>query len=129
MRLSVHLLVAQPMLPGLTASERRVQDTDGSRESRKQPHGKSRGLLGVQPAGPRLPAHALGTLETTLTEKLKTDVRVLPQLGPLEGQAVGPQDSAGSPRNGPVPNAARQQGRGETGQASGPRYQLRKEIL
>jgi hypothetical protein len=122
------------MLPGLTASERRGQETDGSRESRKQPHGKSRGLLGVKPAGPRLPAHALGTLETTLTEKLKTDAGSplagrLPQLGPLEEQAVGPQGSAGSPRNGPVPNAARQQGRGETGQASGPRYQLRKEII
>jgi hypothetical protein len=50
-----------------------------------------------------------------LTEKFKTDVRMLPQSGLLEGQAVGPQDSAGSPRNGLVRDAARQQGRGETG--------------
>jgi len=69
----------------------------------------------AQARGPGLPAYVEGKLETTLTEKFKTEVRMLPQSGPLEGQAVGPQGSAGSPRNGPAPNAARQQWRGETG--------------
>ena len=54
----------------------------------KQHHGESRGHLGVMPKRPRLPARVERKLETTLTEKFKTDVRMLPQSGPLEGQAV-----------------------------------------
>src|SRR5438093_10251876 len=50
---------------------------------------------------------------------------MLPQSGPLEGQAAGPQGSAGSPRNGLVRDAARQHGRGEPG--ARPRDKIRKD--
>jgi AraC-like DNA-binding protein len=86
----------------------------------KQPHGESRGHLGVMPRGPRLPAHIEGKLETALTEKFKTDVRMLPSV--RTARRAGSRHGVGSPRNGSVRDAARQQGRGETDHSGGPRY-------
>ena len=49
------------------------------------PRAKAPGFL---KEGPRLPARVGRKPETTLTETFKTDVRLLPRFGPLEGQAV-----------------------------------------
>ena len=78
----------------------------------------------AQARGPGLPAYVEGKLETTLTEKFKTEVRMLPQSGPLEGQAV---DTARS-RHETGLSVTLLGNRGEGRRAAGPRYQLRKEI-
>src|SRR5918911_2229930 len=58
MPLSTHLLLALTMLPGLTASERRVQETDGSRESHDTDRVAPSGAHGAERA--RRPGRAAG---------------------------------------------------------------------
>ena len=60
-----------------------------------------------------------------MTEKFKTNVRVFPQPGPLEGQAV---DTAWGRHETGLPLTLLGNS-GEGRRAAGPRYQLRKETF
>ena len=60
-----------------------------------------------------------------MTEKFKTDVRMLPQSGPLEGQVV--DTARGRHETGLSLTLLGNSGEGR--RAAGPRYQLRKETF